>query len=277
MPQVALKSPDRLEILRCARISVRDAGVSRDRSRYPVGRRNRSGKPGRLRNLNPHDAGPRAGRGGDRSQPQVSRVAVRAKPEQRTTLTRAERRNEPVMLRIEQCPVMGLHVSHNRQIPAAHEVQRSIDDGEVTSRAEVFRQDAFRLPHPYLQFFKWRVGMIVSYRRHHPRPAAADRWQRTRQARTPDNHPTDPAFTKGSAGAVGDHSAASMPARDASARSATGIFLPQRRLSAPDAVNERDRAVPGCRGHSVVRRQVRAVFHEFCRRGTRVILSDHIG
>ncbi len=58
--QILLQGTDRLEVLRRPRVPVRNAGITRDYPRYPVGSRDRGREPSRLRDLDTNNARPGA-------------------------------------------------------------------------------------------------------------------------------------------------------------------------------------------------------------------------
>src|ERR1700710_275467 len=98
MAQLALEREDRQEVLRRARVLVRDAREARERAGHFVGTVARRAEALGLGDLDPHDPGPRAGMAAARGDADVRRVAL-AREEQGRALPDTDLGDAGVQLR----------------------------------------------------------------------------------------------------------------------------------------------------------------------------------
>ena len=66
---------------------------------------------------------------------------------------------------LEEDPAVGLDMPDHRQVAAAHEMKRAVDDHQPAIRGKFLGQDALLLAHPRLEFIERRVGLVIGDRR----------------------------------------------------------------------------------------------------------------
>jgi hypothetical protein len=141
----------------------------------------------------------------------------------------------------QECPVVRLDVPDDGQIPAAYEVERPVDDNEVTLLAEVFSEPTLVLAHACLQFLERRVWCRACDRSRGPRPPAIDPRQSAGESRAPDDEPPNACLAEPKLAAVAHDGSAGMAAGDAVChRASRSIVLVERRFSAANSIDECD-------------------------------------